>query len=539
MRSFALILCLGLSACGGGGSPSIQSQASSSMLPPPINTSIANTTPNNPSTNSITSGASTSSSNTGASSPSSGGTTSNTITIGSISTQPITSLCNGNPSNAFTPTAPATASYTQPTTSGLSSINQVNVSTQSGANNIIPLCVGADRVSVSANIPQISLTICVPGTSTCQTIDHILVDTGSTGLFLFSKQTQGVLDLAATPLPQAKDSNGNLLYDCMAYGGNSNAGGTYIADVYLNGSHYATQQTIGVFGTVENQASQLCSFNKNANQTINDYVLSNPQTQQVGLGFNGILGVGALKPSIDDSSTLSCNSQFQCTPFNWYNGTNLHGYSNILAQLNNDSNGFGLSIPSPSINVNGGFNGQALQGQLILGINTQTDNQVSVAQKIMTLIQPSSLTVIPSGFLNASLEQSTAQVLVDSGTNGILISSTFASYFAGLGITPTQPSNAISALQVASSTQQQTFSLTLTDAAQNTSTQSLSLTTNTVINPLWQSGVIPDFGFFFTNSNTAQNIILGIPFFMGKTIWFLEAGGTNPSSNEQGAGIYF
>ena len=37
-----------------------------------------------------------------------------------------------------------------------------------GANNII-------------NVPFVSVTACRPGTSICQTIDHVLVDTGSYG----------------------------------------------------------------------------------------------------------------------------------------------------------------------------------------------------------------------------------------------------------------------------------------------------------------------------------------------------------------------
>ena len=59
-----------------------------------------------------------------------------------------------------------------------------------------------------------SVTVCVPGTSNCQTIDHVLVDTGSSGLRLLSSAGGGELGLA---LPQANDSSGNPLYECLVF----------------------------------------------------------------------------------------------------------------------------------------------------------------------------------------------------------------------------------------------------------------------------------------------------------------------------------
>src|SRR5512133_1888643 len=45
--------------------------------------------------------------------------------------------------------------------------------------NVLPITVGrANKV----NLPMASVTVCIPGTSECQTIDNVLVDTGSVGL---------------------------------------------------------------------------------------------------------------------------------------------------------------------------------------------------------------------------------------------------------------------------------------------------------------------------------------------------------------------
>ena len=46
------------------------------------------------------------------------------------------------------------------------------------------LNVGADAYTAT-NVPYVTVTVCAPGSTTnCQTIDHVLLDTGSVGLRL-------------------------------------------------------------------------------------------------------------------------------------------------------------------------------------------------------------------------------------------------------------------------------------------------------------------------------------------------------------------
>ncbi len=40
---------------------------------------------------------------------------------------------------------------------------------------------------IADNVAFVSVTLCAPGTSTCQTIDHVQVDTGSVGLRIFNR----------------------------------------------------------------------------------------------------------------------------------------------------------------------------------------------------------------------------------------------------------------------------------------------------------------------------------------------------------------
>src|SRR5579864_156898 len=55
-----------------------------------------------------------------------------------------------------------------------------------------------------------SVTVCVPGTSQCQTISDVLVDTGSTGLRILSSAL-------TESLPQQKGPNGNPVVECLPF----------------------------------------------------------------------------------------------------------------------------------------------------------------------------------------------------------------------------------------------------------------------------------------------------------------------------------
>jgi len=65
--------------------------------------------------------------------------------------------------------------------------------------NVMPVEVGGLSVCTNVNTPCTSVTVCIPGTQSCQTIDNILVDTGSYGLRIFSQALTANL---CTSLPQ-------------------------------------------------------------------------------------------------------------------------------------------------------------------------------------------------------------------------------------------------------------------------------------------------------------------------------------------------
>ncbi len=69
-----------------------------------------------------------------------------------------------------------------------------------GPPNVEPVILDAGPPSTNAfNTSFVTITVCVPGTQTCQTIDHVEVDTGSSGLRILHTNAGGELNLSLPP----------------------------------------------------------------------------------------------------------------------------------------------------------------------------------------------------------------------------------------------------------------------------------------------------------------------------------------------------
>jgi hypothetical protein len=146
---------------------------------------------------------------------------------------------------------------------------------------------------LAANTPFVSISICQPGTSTCQTVDHIEVDTGSVGLRLIST----VLTSVKLPLV----TNNSLPYaECLQFADGTSWGSLATADVKFPVSGR----------TLSNLTVHL----------IGDPSVGNPPTGCTGtpentvatFGANGILGVG---PFATDCSNGNCSSGAQAANY--------------------------------------------------------------------------------------------------------------------------------------------------------------------------------------------------------------------------------
>ncbi len=262
-------------------------------------------------------------------------------------------------------------------------------------------------VSVSPNAPPFNnanllfttVTICVPGTSNCQTIDHVLVDTGSVGVRIMASALAPSLIL-----PQSRDVGSNdPLVECGQFASGSTWGPVKVADVRLANeiAQSVPMQIIGdpTFPTVPGGCA-------------------GPRINSVGnLGANGLLGIGLF---LQDCG-LACE---QATGFNAYfscvgstcsevTAPRTQQVSNPVALFSVNNNGTVITLPP--IGSNGA---SGVTGALVFGIGTQGNNGLGGA-RIQT-VDPDFGTFVTN--INATTYTSS---FVDSGSNALFFNATF------------------------------------------------------------------------------------------------------------------
>ena len=207
-----------------------------------------------------------------------------------------------------------------------------------------------------------TVTVCVPGTATCQTIDHVAVDTGSTGLRLSASQL-------TLPLAISMNASGQPIGNCIQYADNSYQWGPVAkADIKMAGevASAVPMQIVGAANFAD--APTDCTAGGTAAQTVSD------------LGANGILGVGLFRQDCGPacaSPTSPPAVYFSCPA----SGCSITSVS-LAEQLQNpvwafpqDNNGVLIVLPQVA---DGGA--VAVSGSMIFGIGTQSDNTLGSAQ---------------------------------------------------------------------------------------------------------------------------------------------------------------
>jgi uncharacterized protein DUF3443 len=282
------------------------------------------------------------------------------------------------------------------------------ISTSSGsgtgtttAPNVLPVVVDNGPSSVAnsstpaVNTLYATVTICVPGTTTCQTIDHMQVDTGSSGVRVISS----VLTIS---LPLEQDANGNGIGECTGFIDGNTWGISRLADVKVAGEA-ASNQPVQIISDPAYVQPQACDGSP---------------TTVANFGANGILGVG---PFLQD-----CGST--CTTVNPHDiyyicagptGTTNNAACSLgavplslqtpnpVASFTTDNNGVVVQL--------GAVNGTAasVNGSLIFGIGTQSNNGLGTA---------GIFTVDDSGELNTTYDgNSLTQSFIDSGSNAYFL----------------------------------------------------------------------------------------------------------------------
>ena len=261
----------------------------------------------------------------------------------------------------------------------------------SASNNSQTINVNAGPAGGYANGVFTSVSICVPGSSNCTTVNGILVDTGSFGLRVLASAL-GSLDGS---LAQQKDAKGNSILECAQFVDSVVWGPVKTADVSLAGEK-ASAIPIQVIDASTVPIPAGCKAMGPSEQDL------------TSLGANGIVGIGFF---IQDCGG-ACATSGSGNPGFYYScagsACQVTGVStaqqvqNPVAHFAHDSNGIMVSLPAASGSV------PSLSGSLVFGIGTQTNNALGSAETFHA---------DNFGNLKTSFKNQTYAGFIDSGSN--------------------------------------------------------------------------------------------------------------------------
>ena len=358
-------------------------------------------------------------------------------------------------------------------------------------NNTQPIQVNAGPLNNDVNELMTSVTICVPGSNTCQTISDVLVDTGSVGLRLFAPQV-------SLTLTRLTDGAGNPVGNCAGFVANSYAWGPVVtADVQLAGE-VASSVPIQLMNASNFPAVPAACSNGGTNTDVNS------------LGANGILGVGVFRQDCGSGCT-SAGAGLPPIYFGCSNSGCSPEAVSLQQQVQNPvwlfaSDNNGLVISLPTIDPSGA---PSASGSMVFGIGTQSNNNLNSAQ-VYTTDLSGNFTVTFSGTRHSGS-------FLDSGSNG---------YFFLDATTLGIPKCAVSTdFYCPATTQAYSIITTGTNGTANTFTIDIANADS-----------------LFNSANTAFNDVggpttggfdLGVPFFYGRPVFVgiegqSSSGGTGP-----------
>lgn len=376
--------------------------------------------------------------------------------------------------------------------------------------NVMPVYVDAGPGNNEVNRLYTDVTICQPGNpGNCQTIDHVLVDTGSTGLRLLA-------GLVNTSITQTRVNTGNAtpLLNCTQFLDGSYAWGPVArVDLRIDGQ------------TVSDLPVQLMGDNSVSN--LDGGCSDNGQYTAIldvdGLGAKGILGISYFAQDCG----VYCTSQGEPS-LGFHNKSNGYYYTctseacngavgatpaltdqltNPVVRLNVNNNGFIINLPAA---ISPGS--ARLTGEVIFGIGTQVNNAFAAGAV---------LTTDPEGYVQTKLinlnpGQTFDDSFIDTGSNGIFFDSAIKLCLNDW-YCPASPA-AVSASITGKNGQSASISFTVGDA------QSLFSQANYAVIPALAGPIGED------PANRPSAIFdWGLPFYYGRKVYQAIDGASTPA----------
>lgn len=383
--------------------------------------------------------------------------------VGTLCAALLVSACGGGDSGTGSP-APSTSSSN-------SSSGTPNGTALAPVAGTVPAGSNVLKVSINSttNRAMASVTICTPGSTTdCVTVDNMELDTGSVGIRVNASA------LAGLALPSVLNDAGYPAAECLSFLTANVWGAVRSANVTL-GSELARNLPIQVVSDsgIPSASASGCSA-----------LTSLP-------GMNGVIGIGYKAQDCGFTCTATTNEYFSCPPgaaaCGPYKLPLASQVANPVMAFAADNNGVIFDLPA--IPTEGA---STVSGALIFGIGTQGNN----SQVGLTVLPVGSQT----GALNATLNGTVyPQSIVDSGTQfSMFTDSAIATCTSGAYCPANATIENVTLQGVSgSSTKAATFPVA------NASVQKAGSANNVAI-----------------SYNSTKQIILGLPFFYGRTIAF-------------------
>jgi len=346
----------------------------------------------------------------------------------------------------------------------------------------------------------VTVTVCIPGTSNCQDIDHVLVDTGSTGLRLLANDGKagGKLNL---DLPPQQDASGNAIAECAQFVDGFTWGPLKRADVRLAGE-VASGIPIQVISEASLAVPSSCQSVGLDEDTLEG---------DSGLFANGILGVGVFIQDCGEACAIDPTLPAFDNPGLYYScffGLCVQAGIELASQVVNpvamfaaDNNGVILELPAVADS-----GAPSATGSLVFGIGTQPNNGLGNATVLPVDATGQLVTIFPldgTGYQGSFL---------DSGSNAIYFSSSSTTIAAcsdssesGFYCPATAMSLSALIAGIYGSSEQVNFSVA--DAA------SLLATNNAAFGNLGGSGIGT------STQQASTGFDWGMPFFLGRNVF--------------------
>lgn len=266
-----------------------------------------------------------------------------------------------------------------------------NLPPSSQANNILSISVNGSLCSANSytNKPCVAVTICTPGTTQCQTISDILLDTGSYGLRIFKQALNVKLNqtmIGSSPVAE-----------CIQFGGGtSDWGPVQMASVIL-ANEPAVQVPVQVIDATFGKLPSGCA---------------NADASPADAGFNGILGIGFFA---QDCGPVCAGNAANGIYYICNGGSCVGTAVPLSGQVQNpamllpqDNNGFFIQLPAVPLS-----GAQSVSGSLVFGIGTQANNGASSVTAYSANSQADFVTTFGGKNYDS---------FIDSGSNGLFFS---------------------------------------------------------------------------------------------------------------------